>query len=408
MMRSGGLFAGYGGLDLAISQVFGTVPAWFSEIDDAPSRILAHHWPDVPNLGDITKIDWDRVLEMYGVLKVLGGGFPCQDVSAAGKRAGLKPGTRSGLWTHFAYGISKLRPQYVVIENVRGLLSAEAHSDMEPCPWCLGDEPSEPALRALGAVLADLAGLGYDARWCGLRAADVGAPHGRFRIFVLAADTAHDDRGRRADAGTTRRRPGIVARDTSSLGSGPSRPGDGEPRRSDRPRGTGQLATADTPGHGRHEGWPEPARQFGRPDVAVGSAASADWVPATDVPGHLRAPADADRDGRPQFWRIEPDARDPHGRDGADTAWGPYEPAVRRWERALGRLAPAPTELNAKGNQRLSPAFVEWMMGLPPGHVTGVPGINRNAQLKALGNGVVPQQAIAALTHMLNQMREAA
>lgn len=81
-------------------------------------------------------------------------------------------------------------------------------------------------------------------------------------------------------------------------------------------------------------------------------------------------------------------------------AWGQYEPAIRRWEHILGRVAPAPTELSSKGTQRLSPRFVEFLMGLPAGHVTAVPGVNRNAQLKALGNGVVPQQAIVALRHM--------
>jgi DNA (cytosine-5)-methyltransferase 1 len=82
------------------------------------------------------------------------------------------------------------------------------------------------------------------------------------------------------------------------------------------------------------------------------------------------------------------------------TNWGPYEPAIRHWEAVLGRPAPAPTEPNAKGNHRLSPAFTEWMMGVPEGWITGV-DISRNEQLKACGNGVVPQQAAAALKDML-------
>lgn len=84
--------------------------------------------------------------------------------------------------------------------------------------------------------------------------------------------------------------------------------------------------------------------------------------------------------------------------------WGPYEPAIRRWEAVLGRPAPAPTEPNAKGNHRLSPRFTEWMMGVPEGWITGLvthKGISRNEQLKAAGNGVVPQQAAAALKDML-------
>jgi DNA (cytosine-5)-methyltransferase 1 len=80
--------------------------------------------------------------------------------------------------------------------------------------------------------------------------------------------------------------------------------------------------------------------------------------------------------------------------------WGKYEPAIRRWEN-LTRPVPPPTEPNTKGNPRLAPAFPEWMMGLPADWVTGVPGISRNDQLRIIGNGVVPQQAIAALTWLL-------
>ena len=77
--------------------------------------------------------------------------------------------------------------------------------------------------------------------------------------------------------------------------------------------------------------------------------------------------------------------------------WGVYAPAIARWEHVTGRPAPAPTERGRTGQPRLSPAFVEWMQGLPAGHVTAVPGVSRNDQLAALGNGVVPQQAALAL-----------
>lgn len=87
---------------------------------------------------------------------------------------------------------------------------------------------------------------------------------------------------------------------------------------------------------------------------------------------------------------------------GEKTQWGIYSSAIERWE-ALRGTAPAPTELTAKGKHRLNAAFAEWMMGLEPGHVTGVPGLTRNEELKAIGNGVVPQQAIAALKHMLGE-----
>jgi DNA (cytosine-5)-methyltransferase 1 len=185
-MKIGSLFAGYSGLDRAVAAVTGAEVAWFSEFDDAPSKILAKHYPGVPNYGDITKIDFTQVEPV----DILTGGFPCQDLSLAGKRAGLKEGTRSGLWIEFARAIEELNPRLVVIENVRGLLSATAHSDLESCPWCMGEANGEPSLRALGAVLGSLANLGYDAKWTSVRASDAGAPHSRFRVFITATRVA--------------------------------------------------------------------------------------------------------------------------------------------------------------------------------------------------------------------------
>lgn len=307
-MRQGGLFEGYGGLSMAVAEVLGADLAWYSEHEpatksnpkptQAAARLLAYRHPGVPNLGDITAIDWASAPPV----DVLTGGFPCQDVSLAGQRRGIRPDSRSGLWTHMAYAIDQLRPRLVVIENVRGLLSADAACDLEPCPWCLGDDEGRP-LRALGAVLGDLAELGYDARWCGLRAADVGAPHGRFRVFVVARPAA-DAHG-----------PGLEVRG----------------------------------------GFPRP-----------------------------RARVTAQRGGR------------------SAPSWGEYEPAIRRWELILGRPAPAPTQTGRGGGQQLSPRFVEWLMGLPEGHVTAVPGLTHKEQLGRLGNGVVPQQAAAALRHLLD------
>lgn len=79
---------------------------------------------------------------------------------------------------------------------------------------------------------------------------------------------------------------------------------------------------------------------------------------------------------------------------------------IRRWEQILGRCAPPPTQLGAKGRPQLDPRFSEFLMGLPEGHVTSVPGLTRNEQLKALGNGVVPQQAAAAVAYLLNAVTD--
>src|SRR6478609_3634848 len=97
-VRIGSLFSGYNGLDIAVSNVIGGDLAWVSDIDPGACKILAHHHPDVPNLGDITTVDWSQVEPV----DIVTGGFPCTDVSAAGKRIGLirrgKTKTRSGLW----------------------------------------------------------------------------------------------------------------------------------------------------------------------------------------------------------------------------------------------------------------------------------------------------------------------
>ena len=201
-LTHGSLFAGMGGLDLAIADVFGAETAWVSDVDPGANAILAHRYPDAPNLGDITAVDWSTVEPV----DIISGGSPCQDLSMAGRRAGMTPGTRSNLWESMREAIAVIRPSFVVWENVHGALSANASSSLEHCPGCMGGaEHGGPVLRALGRVLGDLADLGFDAQWHGLRAADVGACHGRFRVFVLAyANEQRHERRRGARDGWTR------------------------------------------------------------------------------------------------------------------------------------------------------------------------------------------------------------
>jgi DNA (cytosine-5)-methyltransferase 1 len=181
-VKIGSLFSGYGGLDLAVSRVTGAEVAWHCEWDEAPSKILEKHFPGVPNYRDVTTVDFTKVEPV----DILTGGFPCQDLSLAGRRAGLKDGTRSGLWSEFARAIDELKPKLVVIENVRGLLSASADNGVEYSEEDLATLNTQPPIRAMGAVLGDLADLGYYAKWTGVRAADAGAPHNRFRVFIVA------------------------------------------------------------------------------------------------------------------------------------------------------------------------------------------------------------------------------
>lgn len=181
--KIGSLFSGYGGLEIGIMQVLDAEVAWHCEFDKAPSTILETNYPGIPNFGDVTKVDWHTVEPV----DILCGGFPCQDVSLAGKRAGLKEGTRSGLWSYFAEAIEVLKPKLVVIENVRGLLSANAtNSEMEQCAWCMGEDDAKHSLRALGAVLGSLAHMGFNAQWATVPASATGAAHKRERVFIVA------------------------------------------------------------------------------------------------------------------------------------------------------------------------------------------------------------------------------
>jgi len=401
--RVGALFAGYGGIELAIHDTLDAEPAWFVEFDKGPSAILAHHWPDVPNLHDVTKVDWSAVEPV----DIITGGSPCQDLSHAGKRQGMKAGTRSGLWASMCDAIETIRPRLVIWENVRGALSAAADSAVEPCPFCVGDDPGV-SLRALGRVLGDLAELGYDAAWHGLRAADVGAPHGRWRVFVLA--------WRQDDTERIEPRPaaGRVDGDAAVLSLLPS------PRTSDANgaglHGTGgmDLRTAvsllPTPAVNdmgasytpeTWDAWTARMKSEHGNGNGHGNSLSIEALRLMPTPratdGSKGGPNQAGSSGD----LMLPSAVQPE-------RWGQYAAAITRWE-ALTRPAPSPTEPTGKaGAHRLSPAFVEWLMGLPAGWVTdpaiwsGVkPGAARNAQLKALGNGVVPQQGAAAIRHLL-------
>lgn len=194
-----GLFEGYGGLTEGVRAAIGGHLEAYSEIDPSSIRLLEHHYPQVPNLGDVTAADFTPYRgKVSGIL----GGFPCQDVSHAGLGKGLVHGTRSGLWYEYARAIDEIRPDFVLIENVKGLRSAPAGvkelpewmtdgedvSDVELDEGVVGepDGRGRSVLRALGAVLGDLAELGFHAEWGSLRAAEVGAPHGRERVFIFA------------------------------------------------------------------------------------------------------------------------------------------------------------------------------------------------------------------------------
>ena len=155
------LFSGIGGFSLGLERA-GMTTAAFCEIDPYCRAVLAKHWPGVPIYDDVRKLTTDALSRDGIAVDVICGGFPCQDLSFAGKRAGLE-GARSGLWGEYARLIGELRPRFVIVENVPGLLS-------------LG----------MGRVLGDLSALGYDATWDCVPACAIGAPHRRDRVWIVA------------------------------------------------------------------------------------------------------------------------------------------------------------------------------------------------------------------------------
>ena len=243
-MRVGSLFAGIGGFDLGLERA-GFEIAWQVEIAPYCQRVLAKHWPDVKRYGDIRAIDWGTVPRV----DLLCGGFPCQDLSFAGKRAGID-GERSGLWSEYVRAIRALRPRYIIVENVPGLLTNEY----------------------MGRVLGDLAASGYDAEWDCLPASAFGAPHRRDRVWIVAharssgaGSGAEQSEGQKSLNG----QPAFVLSDTGSGGRTPeawnhhkdvadaARFRTQEPTRENRQQERGRILPCgmDSIGNGRPEQW---------------------------------------------------------------------------------------------------------------------------------------------------------
>lgn len=178
------LFSGIGGFSLGLDRTGGFETVAFCEIEEFPRKVLAKQWPEVPCYHDVTKLT-AGILERDGIaVDVITGGFPCQDISCAGKQAGIGEGTRSGLWSEIVRLIGELSPRYVIVENVAALLSG----------------PSEQRGGWFGSILADLAECGYDAEWENIPAASVGAPHRRERVWIVAYPSVHDGADTEGDA----------------------------------------------------------------------------------------------------------------------------------------------------------------------------------------------------------------
>lgn len=377
----GSLCSGYEGISLGLSTAgIEHRTVFVADPDPGATTVLEARFPDVPNLGDITTVDWRTVAPV----DLLTAGYPCQPFSTAGKRKGTKDVRH--LWPHIADAVRVVRPRWVLLENVAGHRS-------------LG----------FGRVLADLAALGYVGSWCSVRASDVGAAHKRERVFILA--------WREGDSPA-----GIVGRVPAVR---PGRGGGADPVLSLLP--TPRATDTGTEGRRASEGFRPPLSEvvlplFPTPRTSDTNGAGAHGNGGLDLrtavtllPTPMAADGGHGR-GSSAGNGLRNTAREIAALPPAPTGdvaaqWGDYAPAIARWESFVGRPAPDATEPGKQGKPRLSPRFVEWLMGLPAGWVTTgdvyLPDVDprpvrlsRVQALRLLGNGVVPQQLAHAL-HLL-------
>lgn len=236
-MNVGSLFAGIGGFDLGFERA-GMRVSWQVERDAHCRAVLARHFADAVRFEDVREVGAQNLAPV----DLICGGFPCQDLSSAGRGAGLD-GARSGLWSEFARIVCELRPRYVVVENVPALLTGKGKRwDRAP----------------VGRVLGDLAEAGYDAEWACLSAREFGAPHLRKRVWIVAYPAWDAEAGAAAATRAERERAGL-----GSSESGARDLPDTDTNR--RPEGiciasgsTKQTRSGDSLGGGSVAAWSDP------------------------------------------------------------------------------------------------------------------------------------------------------
>jgi len=354
----GGLFSGIGGLERGLEASGLDATIWQVELDEFCCEVLAKHWPEAVRHHDVNDVEGTQ-LERVGVVC---GGFPCVDISSAGKQAGIQR-ARSGLWFQMLRIIRELGPPFVVVENVSAL-----------------------TVRGLDVVLGGLTESGYDALWFPLRASDVGANHRRERIFIIAWRRELGDpfATQLGDAGSDRcaGRPGLDALEgrpeSQAGGSSVADPccerqsarGDGRQAVStgrSEPRGSGGADAGMADANG------EQVRQLEQRGEASGR--------------ELQAPGQTEPGCDSQQGTVA--HRDGVGRDREPTPW--LHDRRPRWYDAHRRHVFPPRP----GDEEAWRAFTA-QHGPQPGVRRGADGISgrvHRARLKALGNAVVPHVA---------------
>lgn len=302
MMRHGDLFSGIGGFALA-ARGMGWNTRWFSEIDPFACRVLKKHWPDIPNHGDIRTIDYTTVEPV----DVLTAGFPCQPHSVAGK--GLASADHRDLSQEVVRAIRSLYPQYAILENVPGLRRSEGGAFFR-------------------GFLGRLADIGYDAEWITLGASDVGAPHKRERIWIVAYPHSQCLTPRLTTIGAQRGQTPAPAGAVDTLDASGGRDGvwtpdvaDAYGERAQVPAARGYATVEEPWGASAARGTGDGPREFWAVEPPVGRVADG-------VPSFLDGTVNADKELYPT----------PRATDGS-----PSRPMHCMW--CLGRINAAPSRL---------------------------------------------------------------
>lgn len=353
-MNVGSLFAGIGGFDLGVERA-GMRVAWQVELDPYCRAVLARHFPEAQRFEDVCEVGAGDLAPV----DLICGGFPCQDLSPAGRGAGID-GARSGLWAEFARIVRELRPRYVVVENVPALLTGKGKRwDRAP----------------VGRVLGDLAEAGYDAEWACLSAREFGAPHLRKRVWLVAYPARDAEARPAAPAGAQRER---------------ARQGGPESR-------AGELPDADRDGCpqgvclGARAGEPaRPADALRRCPVAPvadaeGDSERAGLRPCEATRQRRRRPPDR---GGARGAVADSERCRRQGRPDQSRRGDPERPAAVRGKGAADLAGGG----EARGSGRRLPASEGWSAEPDVGRVAdGVPA--RVDRLAALGNALLPQIA---------------
>lgn len=348
-MTFGSLFAGVGGIDLGLERA-GLECKWQVEHDGYALKVLEKHWPTVPKYRDVRYFlggkRWRAVRSAWSV-DCIAGGFPCIDISNAGKRAGIT-GKQSGLWSEYARIVRLLRPRFVFVENVPAL-----------------------TIRGLGTVVGDLAALGYDSEWACIPAAAVGAPHPRWRLF-LVADRGAGDPSIRGDNGDA---------------DGHEHKGHSSARQENRATAESRVRDApDAESIGRGAWRPEQQGQQGRRHIEqLRGQDDAPDATGSGCPAGAGLRIDGEPSGRRQSAGCDQgDARHAAGRIWQRSRWLEFAAFCE----SQGRLFWPNFIADVRG---ISDGLPHQLDGTPEPLKAGV--ANRVDRLRCLGNAVLPQLA---------------